>query len=103
MEMFGENKCSRFSLDISPLYFHIVSKLVQELIITHDEIFQALAVERIVLLLKPFLNPTQPTYNPDSSTLACHVFDELKKNLISRRFPPDVTARDAVQKLFLNN
>jgi hypothetical protein len=32
-------------LDISPLFFHIVSKLVQALVITYDEIFKALATE----------------------------------------------------------
>jgi hypothetical protein len=44
-------------LEISPVFFHIVSKLVQALVITHSEIFQALAVEVDVLLPKPFLNP----------------------------------------------
>jgi hypothetical protein len=42
------------SLDNSPLFLHIVSKLVQALV-TYDEIFQALAVEGD-LLQKPFLD-----------------------------------------------
>jgi hypothetical protein len=42
-------------LDISPLSFHIVPKLVQALvIITYDDIFLALAVEEDILLLKTF-------------------------------------------------
>jgi hypothetical protein len=42
-------------LDIIPLLFHVVSKFVQALVITYDEIFQVLAVED-VLLQKPFLD-----------------------------------------------
>jgi hypothetical protein len=42
--------------DVSPLFFHVVLKLVQALFIRNDEIFQVLAVEENVLLLKPFLN-----------------------------------------------
>jgi hypothetical protein len=38
------------------LFFHIVFKLVQPSVITHDEIFQALAVGGNVLLPKPFLD-----------------------------------------------
>jgi hypothetical protein len=41
------------SLDISPLFFQRVSKLVQVLDLTYDEIFQALAAAD-VLLPKPF-------------------------------------------------
>jgi hypothetical protein len=48
------------SLDISPVFFSTVSKLVQALGITYDEIFQALAVEGDVLLPKSFLDPTPP-------------------------------------------
>jgi hypothetical protein len=51
-------------LDISLLFFHVVSKLVQALVITYDEDFQALAVEGDVLLPKPFLDPTPPTAQP---------------------------------------
>jgi hypothetical protein len=48
-------------LDIRPVFFHVVSKLVQALAITYDEIFQVLAVEGDVLLSKPFLDLTPPT------------------------------------------
>jgi hypothetical protein len=71
MEVIGDKKSKRIPLDISPLFFHIVSELVQALVITYSEIFQALAVEGDVLLLKPFLGPhptrhtalTQPSWN----------------------------------------
>jgi hypothetical protein len=43
-------------LDISPLFFNILSTLVQALVIIYDGIFQALAVEGNVLLPKPFLD-----------------------------------------------
>jgi hypothetical protein len=55
VEVSGEKKSIQISLDISPLFFHITSKLVQALVITHDEIFPALAA-RDVLLPKPFLD-----------------------------------------------
>jgi hypothetical protein len=47
---------TRICLDISPLFFHIISKLIQALVIKHDEIFQALAVEADVLFPKTFLD-----------------------------------------------
>jgi hypothetical protein len=56
MEVSDDKKSTRFSLDVSPLFLHIVSKLVEALVVTHDEIFQALEVERGVLLPKPFLD-----------------------------------------------
>jgi hypothetical protein len=43
-------------LVISSLFFHIVPILVQALVIMCDEIFQTMAVEGDVLLLKPFLD-----------------------------------------------
>jgi hypothetical protein len=43
-------------LDISPLFFHIVSTFVQALVITYDEIFQALTIKGDVLLTKTFLD-----------------------------------------------
>lgn len=52
------------SLDISPLFFHMVSKLAEPLVITYNEIFWALPIEGVVLLLKPFLDPTLPTVQP---------------------------------------
>jgi hypothetical protein len=51
----GSKKITRICLDNSALFFHILSKLVQALFITYDEISQALAVGD-VLLPKPFLN-----------------------------------------------
>jgi hypothetical protein len=56
-----DKKRTRISLDISPVVFHIVSKVVQALVITYNESFQALAVEGYALLAKPFLDPTPPT------------------------------------------
>jgi hypothetical protein len=61
MEVSGDKKSTRVSLDACPLFFHVVSKLVQALFIICDEIFQALAIEGDVLLRKPFLDPTPPT------------------------------------------
>jgi hypothetical protein len=60
MEVDGDKKSIRTWLDISPLSFHIVSKLVQALVITYDNIFQALAVEADVLLQKSFMDLTSP-------------------------------------------
>jgi hypothetical protein len=87
------------SLDISPLFFHIVSKLVQELVITCDEIFQALAAEGDVLHTKPFLDPPPHLpYSPDSAPIDFHVFGKLKKHLRGRGFPSDDTVKAEVQK-----
>jgi hypothetical protein len=41
-------------LDISPVFSHVVSKLVQAHVTTYNETFQTLAVKGDVLLLKPF-------------------------------------------------
>jgi hypothetical protein len=54
MEVSGDKKNTLIPLDVSPLFFHTVSKLVQALVVK-DEIFQALVVED-VLLTKPFLD-----------------------------------------------
>jgi hypothetical protein len=56
MEVSGDKKSIRICLIISPQFFHIVPKLVQALFIMYDEIFQALAEEGDVMLLKPFLD-----------------------------------------------
>jgi hypothetical protein len=56
MEVCGDNKITWIYLDISPLFFHIVLKPVQALVITYDEIFQTLAAEEDFLLTKPFLD-----------------------------------------------
>jgi hypothetical protein len=45
------------NLAISLAFFHAVPKLVQALVVTYDETFQALAAEGDVLLPKPFLHP----------------------------------------------
>jgi hypothetical protein len=57
VEVNGEEKIKRISLDVSPLFFRIVSRLVQALVIICGEVFQALVVERNVLLPKPCLDP----------------------------------------------
>jgi hypothetical protein len=64
MEVNGDKKSTQMSLDISLLFFHIVSKLVQAFAITYNEIFQALGVEGDVLLPKTFLVPTPPIVQP---------------------------------------
>jgi hypothetical protein len=56
MEVSGNKKSIWISLDISPLFFHTVPKLVQAHTIMHDEIFQALAVEGDEMPPKPFLD-----------------------------------------------
>jgi hypothetical protein len=55
MEERGDKKSSRICSDISPPFFYIVLKLVQALLITYDEIFQALAIAGI-LQSKPFMD-----------------------------------------------
>jgi hypothetical protein len=60
MEVNGKKESRQISLDISPLFYHIVSKLVQALVIKYDEILQALAFGGDILLPKPFLGPTVP-------------------------------------------
>jgi hypothetical protein len=64
MEVSGDKKSRRTSLDMILLFFCIVSKPVQALVITYDEIFQALAVEGDVLLPKPFLDSISPAVDP---------------------------------------
>jgi hypothetical protein len=64
MEVSGDKKSTRISLDACPLFFHVVSKFVQALVIKYDEIFQALAIEGNILLPKPFLYPTPSTLQP---------------------------------------
>jgi hypothetical protein len=56
MGVSGDKKSIRISLDISPPFSHIVSQLVQALVITYDETFQTLAVKGDVLLTKPVLD-----------------------------------------------
>jgi hypothetical protein len=56
LEVSGDKKSTWICLDISPLFFSIVPRVVQALVITCDELFQALVVEAGVLLPKPFLD-----------------------------------------------
>jgi hypothetical protein len=55
MGVIGDKKSIRISLDMSPLFFFTVFKVILALVVTYDEIFQALSVEGNFLLLKPFL------------------------------------------------
>jgi hypothetical protein len=64
MEVSADKKSIQISLNIRPLFFHIVSKLVHAAVITYDKIFQALAVEGDVLQQEPFLDLTPPTVQP---------------------------------------
>jgi hypothetical protein len=71
VEVSGDKKSRRICFDISPLFFYLIPKLVQALVITYDEIYQALAV-RDVLLPKPFVyrghHRTSPTWPPRTFT-----------------------------------
>jgi hypothetical protein len=92
-------KCTRIRLDIRPLFFHIVPKFVQALVIRHDEIFKALAVKEDVLLPKPFMDLSHHRtirFGPSDFL----VFGKLKNYLRSRRFPrpSDDTVKAEVQK-----
>jgi hypothetical protein len=62
MEVSGDKKSIWISLDISPVYFHIFSKLVQALVLIYSEIFPALAVERKVLFQSYFWTLPQPAH-----------------------------------------
>jgi hypothetical protein len=84
MEVSGDKENTRISLDISPLFFHILSKLVLALVLTYEETVQAVAVKGDVLLPKPFLDPSPHTAQPDSAPLDCHVHGKLKKHLRGR-------------------
>jgi hypothetical protein len=57
----GDRESKLISLDIGPVFYHTISKFVQALVVTYDEIFQALAVEGEVLLPRPFLDPPPPS------------------------------------------
>jgi hypothetical protein len=89
-------------LDTNPLFFHVVSKLVQTRILTYDEIFQALVVDGDILLLKPFLDPSHPLYSSDLVPLEFHVFGKLKKHVRGWKFPSYDSAKAEVQKCFLD-
>jgi hypothetical protein len=103
MEVSGNKKSTRISLNISPIFSHIVSKLVQALVIAYDEIFQAPAVKGHVLLPKPFLDPhsTHRTA-PTGPTWISTCLANWKKHLRGQRFPSDDTVVAAVQKWLLH-
>jgi hypothetical protein len=102
MEISGDKKSIQISSEMSPLFFHTVPKLVQALVITYYEIFQALAVKGVVLLPKPSLDPTppHPQYSSGSSPSDFHVVGKLKKKkrLRGGRFPSGDTVKVEVQK-----
>jgi hypothetical protein len=100
VEVRGDKKSTQIFVDNSPVFIHIVSKLVQALVITYDEILKALVVEGDILLPKPILNPTppHPPYGRDSTTLDLHGFGKPKRHLRGRRFPSYDTVKAKVQK-----
>jgi hypothetical protein len=70
-------------LDISPLFSHIVAKLIQTSVITYDEIFQALAVKD-VLLPKPFLGlGFDGVFRRKTPTSLTNVFSVEERPLLS--------------------
>jgi hypothetical protein len=73
IEVNGVKKSTRLRFDISPLFFHTVSKLDQALVIKYGGIFQALAVEGDVLLPRQFLDLAHHRYSPDSAPYDFHV------------------------------
>jgi hypothetical protein len=79
MEVSGGKKSTRTCLDISPLFFHTFPRVVQGLVITYDEIFQALAVEGDVLLPKPFLDlGFDSAIGPNLAPSSFNIFGKLK-------------------------
>jgi hypothetical protein len=86
MEVNGDKKSMWVSSDISSLLFHIVSKLVQALVIKYDEIFQALPVGGDILLPKPFLDPTPPTIQPQQNPLGLLCVWKKQKPLLDLCF-----------------
>jgi hypothetical protein len=79
MGVSGDKKSKWTSLDISPLFFFTVQKLVQALVITYDEIFQALALEGDVLLPKPYYWTPALTVSSDGNRRPLEMFGKLKK------------------------
>jgi hypothetical protein len=87
-------------LDISPLFFYILSTLVQTPIIIYDEILQNLAVEGDITLLKPFMDPTPPTVQPRIGTLGHTRVWQNEKKTSPRPANSDNTIKAEVQKPF---
>jgi hypothetical protein len=81
MEVSGDKRSTQIFLDISPLFFHIVSKLVQAPVIIYDEIFHARVVEGDIPLPKPFLDPTLPTTQLQLSPHGLSCNWQTKKNI----------------------
>jgi hypothetical protein len=96
----GYKKSIQMSLDISPLFLHIVSEIVQALVVIYDEIFQALAVEGDFLLRQALLDSTPPTVQHRFGPTGLSRDGKLKKRLRDRRFPSDDTVKAEVQKYF---
>jgi hypothetical protein len=100
METSGDKKKSTWiCLDINPLFSHTDPKPVQALVITYDEVSQALAVEADVMLPNPFLDlGLDGVVRWNWAPSEFHVFGELKRHLRSRRFPSHDTAETEVQE-----
>jgi hypothetical protein len=86
VEVSVDRKSTPISLDISPLFSHIVSKLVQAFVIIYVGIFQALALQGDVLLPKPFLDPAPSTVQPRLGPLFSLTCLEHRKNISSSHF-----------------
>jgi hypothetical protein len=69
----------RIYLDVSPQFSCIASELVQALHVIYDGIFQALEVQKDILLSKPFLDLSQNDRIPTLRPLEFHAFGKLKK------------------------
>jgi hypothetical protein len=93
MEVSEDKKNTRIYLDIIPLFYHMVSKLVQALVIIHYEIFQALAAGGNVLLPQSFLDQSLISHSPEACPLKFHVFGKLNKHIRGRQFPSDDTVK----------
>jgi hypothetical protein len=81
MEVREDKKSAWISLDISPLFFHIVAKLVQALVITYDEIFQSTVQKGTSCSQSHFWTPPHPPYSLYSDPLPFNMFSTLKKHL----------------------
>jgi hypothetical protein len=85
-------------LNISSLFFHINPKIVQALFVAQDEIFHALAVERDVLLPKPFLDLGFDGVQPRLSPLGISRVWQTEKFLRGWQFSSEDTIKAGIQK-----
>jgi hypothetical protein len=99
MDVSGDEKSTSVSLDTSPLFFHVVSKLVHARVITYD-IFQTLAVGDVPLP-KPFLDPTPPTIQPQLDPFGVSHVWQTEETYPRLAFPSDDTGEVEVQKWLL--